>query len=94
MAAVKVFEVTGGILLLTGILVPLGLVFVTPVIVNILFYDLFLVGKPWSGLAPLPMARFLIWAYRPYFMSVFTLHAKPAVGTMRSQVTDRRPVGV
>jgi putative oxidoreductase len=40
--AVKVFEITGGLLLLSGRYVPLGLTLVGPVIVNILFYDIFL----------------------------------------------------
>jgi putative oxidoreductase len=80
MKAIKVFEVTGGVLLLTGFIAPLGLVLLTPVIVNIFFYDLFLMQKPGLGYALLPMALFLIWAYRPYFASVFTLRAHPAVG--------------
>jgi len=40
--AVKVFEITGGLLLLSGRFIPLGLTLLGPVIVNILFYDLFL----------------------------------------------------
>lgn len=89
LAAVKVFEVTGGILLLAGILVPFGLVCATPVVVNILFYDLFLVGKPGLGLVLLPMALFLVWAYRPYFLSVFTVHARPALRVGEAWAADR-----
>jgi putative oxidoreductase len=40
--AIKVFEIVGGLLLLIGRYVPLGLTLVGPVIVNILFYDIFL----------------------------------------------------
>jgi len=93
MHAVKVFEVVGGILLLSGILVPIGLVCVTPVIVNIFFYDVFLMAKPGLSFALLPMAIFLIWAYRPYFMSVFTLHAKPAVAQRETRPTAGQIVG-
>lgn len=78
MSAVKAFEITGGLLLLSGFLVPLGLVLLTPVIVNIAFYDIFLMGAPGLGLFMLPMIVFLIWAYRPYFAAVFTIHAQPA----------------
>jgi putative oxidoreductase len=91
MHAVKAFEVGGGILLLSGILVPLGIVFLTPVIVNIFFYDIFLMGKPGLSFALLPMAIFLFWAYRAYFLSVFTLHAKPAVSPREAGATAGRP---
>ncbi len=78
MKAVKCFEVAGGALLLSGFFVPLGLVLLTPVIVNIAFFDIFLMQKPGLGELLLAMALFLIWAYRPYFASVFTFNAKSA----------------
>lgn len=40
--AIKAFEIAGGLLLLIGCFVPLGLTLVGPVIVNIMFYDIFL----------------------------------------------------
>lgn len=83
LAAVKVIEITGGALLLAGICVPLGLVLLTPVLVNIVFYDAFLMQKPGLGIAFLAMAVFLIWAYRSYFVSLFAVWARPA-GTPRS----------
>src|ERR1700676_1460955 len=46
---VKVVEVTGGFLLLTGLFVPLGLVLLTPVIVNINLYDFLLMKQPGLG---------------------------------------------
>jgi putative oxidoreductase len=78
MKIIKVFEISGGVLLLTGLFAPLGLVLVTPVIVNIILYDFVLMGQPGLGIPLLAMALFLIWAYRPYFASVFTFNAKPA----------------
>lgn len=78
MSAVKVIEFTGGLLLLTGLFVPLGLVLLTPVLVNIAFYDIFLMQKPGLGMIFLAMAIFLIWAYRPYFLALFTIRARPA----------------
>lgn len=83
MSAVKVFEISGGVLLLTGILVPFGIVLLTPVIVNIFFYDIFLMRAPGLGIPLLAMALFLIWAYRSYFAAVFTIHAEPAGFTPR-----------
>ena len=76
MTAVKVFELTGGILLLSGRMAPLGITLVTPVSVNILFYELFLLKAPGPGYALVPMCLFLIWGYRTYFASVFTTDAK------------------
>jgi putative oxidoreductase len=40
--AIKCFEISGGLLLLIGRKVPLGRTLLGPVIVNILFYDIFL----------------------------------------------------
>src|SRR5689334_12216930 len=51
MNAVKVLEVTGGALVVSGRLVPLGLVILTPVAVNILLYEIFLVGQAGPGVA-------------------------------------------
>ena len=42
MQAVALFQIVGGLLLLIGRFVPLGLTLVGPVIVNILFFHLFL----------------------------------------------------
>ena len=77
--AVKVFEISGGVLLVTGILVPLGLVLLTPVLVNIVCFDVFLMQKPGLGMFLLAVAIYLIWAYRPYFQALFTVHAQPVV---------------
>src|SRR5262245_44477623 len=59
MDAVKVIELSGGLLLLSGALVPLGLVLLTPVLVNINMYDFFLMKQPGIGLPLLLMAIFL-----------------------------------
>jgi putative oxidoreductase len=66
--AVKCFEISGGLLLLSGRFTALGLTLVGPVIVNILFFDIFLDG---SGL-PLGMllavlALFLLGRHRHSF---------------------------
>jgi uncharacterized membrane protein YphA (DoxX/SURF4 family) len=71
--AIKCFEISGGLLLLIGKKVPLGLTLVGPVIVNILFYDIFLdrSGLP-LGMIVAALALFLLWAYRRAFAGLLT----------------------
>jgi putative oxidoreductase len=66
--AIKCFEIGGGILLLIGKKVPLGLTLLGPVIVNILFYDIFLdrSGLP-MGIIIAVLALFLLWSFRSAF---------------------------
>ena len=78
MTVVKVLEVVGGALILSGRLVPLGLVLVTPVAVNIALFDLLLVGQPGLGVALTALCAFLIWAYRSHFAPLFAV--KPKIG--------------
>jgi hypothetical protein len=78
MNAVKVFEITGGALVLSGRLVPLGLTLLAPVAINILFYEVFLLGKAGPGVALVALCALLIWAYRSHFAPVFAL--RPRIG--------------
>jgi uncharacterized membrane protein YphA (DoxX/SURF4 family) len=66
--AVKCFEISGGLILLSGRFTPLGLTLVGPVIVNILFYDVFLdpAGLP-LGIVIAVLALFLLWQNRGAF---------------------------
>jgi len=66
--AVKCFEISGGLILLSGRFTPLGLTLVGPVIVNILFYDIFLdhSGLP-LGIVVAALALFLLWQKRNAF---------------------------
>lgn len=74
---VKILEIIGGALVLTGIFLPLGLVILTPILVNIFLIDMLFMGKPGLGTALLVIDLFLIWAYRSYFKPLFTLRARP-----------------
>jgi putative oxidoreductase len=76
MDAVKVLEVVGGALVLSGRLAPLGLVLLTPVAVNIALFEIFLLGQPGLGLVLVGLCFFLVWAYRSHFAGVFTTNAK------------------
>ncbi|HEY1187862.1 MAG TPA: hypothetical protein VGE74_09405 [Gemmata sp.] len=78
MNVVKVLEVTGRALVLSGRLVPFGLVLITPVAVNIALWDLFLVGSPALGVVLTALCAFLIWAYRSHFAPLFAV--KPRIG--------------
>jgi uncharacterized membrane protein YphA (DoxX/SURF4 family) len=66
--AVKCFEIVGGLILLSGRRTPLGLTLVGPVIVNILFFHLFLdpSGLPMAGILVV-LALFLLWRHRHAF---------------------------
>jgi hypothetical protein len=75
---VKVLELVGGLMVISGRLVPLGLVVLTPIAVNILLYEVFLVGQAGPGLALTALCVALIWVYRSHFSPVFAV--KPRIG--------------
>ena len=68
LSAVKCFEISGALILLSGRFTPLGLTLVGPVIVNILFYDIFLdhSGLP-LGIVVAALVLFLLWQKRNAF---------------------------
>ena len=78
MNVVKVLEIVGGALVLSGRLVPLGLVIVTPVAVNIALFDILMVGQPAFGVFLTALCFFIVWAYRSHFAGVFAV--KPKIG--------------
>ncbi len=76
MAAVKVIEIAGGAMLLVGRFVPLGITLVTPVAVNIAFWDIFLVHKPALGVVLTALLFFLVYGYRSSFRPVFAANSR------------------
>ncbi len=77
MNAVKMLELVGGLLILSGRLTPLGLVLVTPVAVNIALFDAFLIRSPVGpGVVLVGLCFFLVFAYRSHFKAVFSTNAK------------------
>lgn len=80
LAVVKMLELLGGILVLSGRLTPLGLVILVPVTVNIALWDIVLVkfAAPPGGIILLALEIFLLWGYRQYFAPFFQPNAKPA----------------
>ncbi|HEY2784206.1 MAG TPA: DoxX family membrane protein [Fimbriiglobus sp.] len=82
MVVVKILEISGGVLLLSGRFAPLGLVLLVPVTVNIALWDALIVkySGPPIGTVLLAMEVVLIWLYRPYFAPLFTANAKVGGG--------------
>jgi putative oxidoreductase len=76
---VKVLELVGGVLLLAGILVPVGITILTPVIVNILLFELLIAKQPGPGIVLTLLSALLIYGYWPYFRAVFTVRARVGV---------------
>ena len=76
MTVVKVVELVGGLLLLTGRLAPPGITLLTPVAVNIALFEVLLARDPGPGVVTTLALGFLIWAYWPYFAPVFTTSAR------------------
>ena len=73
LAAVKALELLGGILVASGRLLGAGLLILGPIILNILFVDIFLTKafNPVSTLAAL-LALFLLWTKREKFFAFVT----------------------
>jgi len=69
--AVAVFQIAGGALLLSGRYIALGLTLLGPVIVNILFFHIFLepTGLP-IAIVVSCLALFLLWACRDRFAPI------------------------
>lgn len=72
-------QAVGGALLLGGVLVPLALTLLAPIVVNILLFHLFLdpAGGAAGYVATL-LQLFLMWQYRDYYRSLFVVRAYPA----------------
>jgi len=79
MMAVKLVELTSGLMILTGRFLPLGLILLAPVSVNILLFHIFL-EPAGMGMAIfiVVMQLFLAWAYRDSYGGVLQASAKPA----------------
>jgi hypothetical protein len=70
-------QLIGGLLLLTGIAVPLGLVILAPIVVNILLFHLFLApGGLAIAFVVVAMEAFLAWCYRDAFAPLFSSSAR------------------
>ena len=73
---VKALEFTGGLMIASGRMAPLGVTLTMPVAVNILLFELVLKHEPGPGLVLVAMLAFVIYGYWPYFARVFTTAAR------------------
>jgi uncharacterized membrane protein YphA (DoxX/SURF4 family) len=80
MTLVGIFQLLGGLLVLSGRATPLGLAFLAPVLVNILAFHITLdhgngLG---GGIVFSVLEIYLIYAYRNNFRGIFTSKASPS----------------
>jgi putative oxidoreductase len=79
MAVVGLFQLVGGLLVLSGRAALRGLALLAPILVNILLFHVFL--DHGHGHAPgvvfSVLVRFLVYSYRSYFAPMFTMKAVP-----------------
>ena len=69
---VKCVELLGGVLVLTGVALPLGLVLLAPVVINIVYFNSFLAGSPGIDLVLLASGVALGLIYRQRFVTLFS----------------------
>jgi len=72
LAVVKVLEIVGGLLMAAKRTTPLGLVVLTPIILNILMYELCFIGKPGVSVVLLAFAVVSMIHERRFFAPFFT----------------------
>ena len=79
MTLVGLVQLFGGAFVLLGRTAPIGLTLLGPVLVNILAFNVLLMGG--AGIAPglvfSVLEVFLIYSYRSYFAPIFTINAVP-----------------
>ena len=78
MEVVKVLELVGGALLVSGLFVGLGITIVTPISVNILLFELCLTKQPGPGVVLTVLCAVLVGVYWKHFRAAFAL--KPTAG--------------
>ena len=70
LTVVKVLELVGGVMVLSGRATPAGLVLLTPVAVNIALFELCLVRQPGIGVVLAGLCFALVGYYYDHFVSV------------------------
>ena len=76
LSVVKVLEMLGGIMILSGRLAPLGLLIIGPILVNIFLYDALMDPKGLGLVLPLiALALFIGYRHKEYFTPFFQVRA-------------------
>ena len=73
LSVVKVLEIVGGLMLLTGVFVPLGVVLLAPVAANVAMYEVLLAHKPGIGIALCGLLAVVVAGYWPSFRGLFAV---------------------
>lgn len=68
---IKITEIVAGVLILSGIAVPLGLILLSPIVVNIFAFHTILSPDPALPLVLVALMLFLGWSYRRNFKNLF-----------------------
>ena len=68
---VKIFELLGGALVLSGFALPLGLTLLAPLVFNIVYYNTYLSAQPGIDLLLTIAGLTLAWIYRANFAPLF-----------------------
>lgn len=71
---IKLTEIVAGAMLLVGVAVPLALILLAPIVVNIVFFHLFLTPGEGTGMmvALVLLLLYLAYVYRDAYKSLFT----------------------
>ena len=79
MTLVGIFQLVGGLMVLSGRMVPFGLALLAPVLVNILAFHILLDNGHGvaAGLIFSVLEAFMIYSYRGYFIPLFTTKSVP-----------------
>jgi uncharacterized membrane protein YphA (DoxX/SURF4 family) len=73
----KTFEILGGLMILTGVFAPLGILILAPITLNIFMYHRFAAGGPPMDVMMMVLLAVAAWGYRGTFKGV--LKAKAAL---------------
>jgi len=70
MTTIKVFEIVFGLMLMFNYQRPLALLLIAPIVLNILFFELFISHMPGIGVIMTLLNAILIYRYRVYYRGI------------------------
>jgi putative oxidoreductase len=75
---VKLLEIAGGLMLLSGVFALVGIAILTPISINILLFDLYVAKSPGLGIPLTVLCAVIIFGYWRNSMYVFSIY--PSLG--------------
>jgi len=79
MTLIKIFEIVLGVMIMFNLQRPLALLLMAPIVLNILFFELFIAHMPGIGIILTILNAVLIYRYRKNYMSIVQKDVNPAV---------------